>query len=67
MVVNIEVGSRKVPFRLDWVHQRWHSLEELEESDFPLIAEVEGKRYELYSDGNLAEEELHSPSGPGSR
>lgn len=63
MIVNIHVSNRTVPFRLDWVHQRWHSLEVLEESDFPLIAEVDGKRYELYSDGNFAEEELDAPSG----
>jgi hypothetical protein len=61
MIVSILVGNRLVPFRLDWVHERWHSLEELEESDFPLIADVEGKRYELYSDGHFGEEELDGP------
>jgi len=44
-------------FRLDWKHRRWHSLEELEEADFPLVTDVEGKRYELYSDGTFAEVE----------
>jgi len=39
-------------------HGRWHALdEELEEGDFPLITMVDGKRYELYSDGDLAEVE----------
>jgi hypothetical protein len=47
-----------VPFRLDFDHGRWHALdEELEEGDFPLITMVDGKRYELYSDGDLAEVE----------
>jgi hypothetical protein len=32
-------------------------LEELEEGAFPLITAVEGKRYELYSNGTFAEVE----------
>jgi hypothetical protein len=44
-------------FRLDWKHQRWHSLDEPQEAAFPLITVVDGKRYELYSDGAFAEVE----------
>lgn len=58
MRITISVGNQTVPFRLDFTNERWHSLDELGESDFPLIAEVEGKRYELYSDGTMAEAEL---------
>ena len=58
MITNVVVGNRTVPFRLDFTHRRWHLLEELEEDDFPLITEVEGRRYELYSDGSFAEAEL---------
>jgi hypothetical protein len=43
--------------RLDWKHLRWHSLEEPEEADFPLIIVVDSKRYELYSDGTFDEVE----------
>jgi hypothetical protein len=57
MIVQIEVDGRTIPFRLDWHRWRWHSLEELQEGDFPLITGVDGKRYELYSDGTLAEVE----------
>jgi hypothetical protein len=57
MTVEISVGAQKIPFRLDENHRRWHSLEELEEADFPLVATVAGKRYELYSDGSYAEVE----------
>jgi hypothetical protein len=57
MIVNIEVAGQAIPFRLDWTHARWHSLEPLDESLFPLIAVVDGRRYELYSDGTLAEVE----------
>ena len=58
MATQIDAGGRMVPFRLDFEHGRWHALdEELEEEDFPLITMVDGKRYELYSDGDLAEVE----------
>ena len=55
MTIQITLGVRKIMFRLDWKHRRWHSLEELEEADFPLVTDVEGKRYELYSDGTFDE------------
>jgi len=57
MIVQIDVEGRNIPFRLDWDHWRWHSLVEQQESDFPLMAVVAGKRYELYSDGSFAEVE----------
>ena len=57
MTIQITVGDRNIVFRLDWNHWRWHSFEQLEEADFPLIAFVEGKRYELYSDGTFDEVE----------
>ena len=57
MIVQIEVEGRKLPFRLDWEKGRWHSLHEQKEGDFPLIAVIDGKRYELYSDGTIAEVE----------
>jgi hypothetical protein len=57
MTVHIDVEGRKIPFRLDWEDRRWESLEEQKEGDFPLVAEVNGKRYELYSDETFAEVE----------
>ena len=57
MTIQITLGVRNIMFRLDWKNRRWHSLEEPEEADFPLIAVVEGKRYELYSDGTFDEVE----------
>jgi hypothetical protein len=57
MTIQIKVGDRNFMFRLDWKHRRWHSLEEPEEADFPLVIVVEGKRYELYSDGTFDEVE----------
>jgi hypothetical protein len=44
-------------FRLDWANRQWHSLEEPAEADFPLVTVVDGKRYELYSDGTFDEVE----------
>ncbi|MGD0136778.1 MAG: hypothetical protein ABSE57_32440 [Bryobacteraceae bacterium] len=57
MTIEIEVEGRNIPFRLDWEDRRWESLEKQQESNFPLIAEVSGKRYELYSDETFAEVE----------
>jgi hypothetical protein len=57
MITQIQIGGCTVPFRLDWQHARWHSLEEIDEGDFPLVTLVGAKRYELYSDGTFAEVE----------
>lgn len=57
MTTQIKVKGRNTPFTLDWEERRWQSLEEQKESDFPLIAVVDDKRYELYSDGTFAEVE----------
>ena len=57
MIVHIKLEGRVVAFRLDQAHLRWHSLEEPQEGDFPLITLIDGKRYELYSDGTFAEVE----------
>jgi hypothetical protein len=57
MTIEIEVEGRNIPFRLDWEHKRWECLEEQKEGDFPLIVEVDGKRYELYWDQTFAEVE----------
>jgi hypothetical protein len=57
MTAQIEVEGRNTLFTLDWEGRRWQSSEEQKESDFPLIAVVDGKRYELYSDGTFAEVE----------
>jgi hypothetical protein len=48
------IVSHCVWFRLDLNNRRWHSLEAPDEAAFPLIKVVSGKRYELYSDGSLA-------------
>ena len=57
MTIQITVGGQNIRLRLDWKHRRWHSLEEPEEADFPLIIVVDSKRYELYSDGTFDEVE----------
>ena len=57
MTVQIQVNARSIPFTLVPEKGRWLAKEEQKESDFPLIAVVEGRRYELYSDGTFAEVE----------
>jgi hypothetical protein len=56
--VEIAVGDASYSFQLDLDAGRWTAEHDLEESDFPLVAEVDGGRYELYSDGSLNEQEL---------
>jgi hypothetical protein len=56
--VQLQVGDETISFTLNFTTWRWSSASHLTEGDFPLIAVVEGKRYELYSDGTLAEVEL---------
>ena len=55
--IEIEAEGLSIPFELDWERWRWRSSEEQEESDFPLVTVVDGKRYELYSDETFAEVE----------
>jgi len=57
MNTQIKIEGRNTPFTLDWEKQRWQSSTRQEEGDFPLISVVDGKRYELYSDGTFAEVE----------
>ena len=57
MTVQIQVNDRNIPFSLVPEKGSWHSSEEVKESDFPLVKIVDGRRYELYSDGTFAEVE----------
>ncbi|HEV3090045.1 MAG TPA: hypothetical protein VGX91_01230 [Candidatus Cybelea sp.] len=58
MIASITVDGEPVPLELDFENHRWSSKRELPESYFPLVATIEGKRYELYSDATFAEVEL---------
>lgn len=51
-------GNRSASFTLNWYEHRWSCATEFEMADFPFIAKVGGKRYELYGDGTFDEEEL---------
>ncbi len=57
MTNHIKVEGRNIMLSLYWKHWRWHSLDAPQEADFPLKTVVDGKRYELYSDGTFAEVE----------
>jgi hypothetical protein len=54
----IDIDARPVPFHLDFATFRWSAERTLHESYFPLVAQIDDKRYELYSDGTFAEGEL---------
>jgi hypothetical protein len=57
-VANIAFGSESKAFDLDFGTHRWSGETGLPEGEFPLTAELDGLRYELYSDGTFAEVEL---------
>jgi hypothetical protein len=58
MDVQIEVSGGVATFAMDEQQGSWRCARELRQGDFPLIRVVNGKRYELYSDGTFAEVEL---------
>jgi hypothetical protein len=55
--ISIVIAGEPQSFEVDLGDGTWTSDADLEEADFPLVAELDGQRYELYSDGTLAEEE----------
>lgn len=57
MTDEVQLGTRTIPFALVSERGSWHSIEEVAESEFPLVTFIDGKRYELYSDAKFAEVE----------
>lgn len=60
--VAVAFEGRKLEFNLHHETRKWTPVEAstialLSESEFPLIANASGKRYEIYSDGTFAEVE----------
>jgi hypothetical protein len=55
---HIQIAGEPTPFDLDFESKRWASKDVPQECDFPLVADIEGKRYELYSDKRFAEVEM---------
>ncbi len=61
--IAITFGSKNYEFDLDAETEQWtiddpDDLDVFDEGDFPLIGTLDGKRYELYSDGTFAEVEF---------
>ncbi len=56
-LVEADAGESR-PVFLDFKSRRWSAERTFAEGDFPLVVTVAEKRYELYSDGKFAEEEL---------
>jgi hypothetical protein len=51
-------GDVNGTFDMNFEANRWTSATAFEEGDFPFIAELRGRRYELYSDGTFNEQEV---------
>ncbi len=56
--VQISVEGQVTPFDVDLTSKRWSAKDVPKEGCFPLVMNLDGKRYELYSDGTLAEVEM---------
>ncbi|MBD5633122.1 MAG: hypothetical protein IAI49_01485 [Candidatus Eremiobacteraeota bacterium] len=55
--VSIDLDGVAETFELDFENVTWRAARKFPEGAFPLNAEYEGKRYELYSDGSFSEDE----------
>jgi hypothetical protein len=58
MTVHIQIAGQPTPFELDLTSKRWSAKNAVPEGYFPLVAELDHTRYELYSDKTFAESEL---------
>jgi hypothetical protein len=56
-IIAAKSGDQTLQATLDFEAGRWTAGDEPPEGDFPFVAHVEGKRYELYSDGTFNEVE----------
>lgn len=54
----IDVDGETYPFKLDFDTHTWTAQASFEEAEFPIPTELNGRRYELYSDGTFAEVEV---------
>lgn len=59
-IETVEATSEKgtESFQIDWDTMTWTGKTTHAEGEFPYIAHVRGKRYELYSDNTFNEEQL---------
>jgi len=65
--VEATAGERRETFALDWYDRRWSSAGSHEIADFPFVAYVLDKRYELYGDGSFEEEDVARIANRGGR
>ena len=55
--VEIRIAVKTARFTLHWDGAQWDSPDDVTLADFPLIADLAGRRYELSSDGSFSEVE----------
>jgi hypothetical protein len=55
--VDVRSGDIEFSAALDFNAMTWSSQQAQPEAEFPVPVHVDGKRYELYSDGTFAEVE----------
>ena len=55
--IELRIAGKPAHFRLHWDSKQWDSPDDVTQADFPVIARLAGKRYELNFDGTFAEVE----------
>jgi len=55
--IELRIADKPAHFILHWDIAQWDSPDDVTQAGFPLIAHLNGKRYELYSDGTFSEVE----------
>ena len=53
--IELRIAGKSAHFTLHWDSAQWDSPDDVTQAEFPLIAHLAGKRYELYSDGTFTE------------
>ena len=55
--IEIRITDRTAHFTLHWDSKQWDSPDDVTQAEFPLVAPLAERRYELYSDGTFSEVE----------
>lgn len=57
-IIEITLDGGALPFTVDFETNRWTTVAQLDDGDFPIRMEARGKRYVLEADGTFEEGEL---------
>jgi len=58
VTAQVQLDGQEYPIVMDFETSTWKTERSFDEGDFPFIVATQGKRFEIYSDGTFAEEEM---------